>query len=71
MLQHQGENPTVIICSTNSTEVSLRGHRREVPPANWQERAHSCHPSTVKRGPKGTQRYPQNTIFLLMGRRIR
>ncbi|GFV82542.1 hypothetical protein TNCV_3983321 [Trichonephila clavipes] len=50
-----------------NNSVSLRGHRREVPPADLQERAHSCHPSSVKRGPKGTQRYPQDTIFLLTG----
>ncbi|GFU59802.1 hypothetical protein TNCV_4343571 [Trichonephila clavipes] len=38
MLQHQGEdptgNPTPLICNTNPTAVSLRGHRREVPPAD-------------------------------------
>ncbi|GFT13453.1 hypothetical protein TNCV_3200721 [Trichonephila clavipes] len=37
---------------TNPTAVSLRGDRREVPPADGQERAHSCLPSTAKRGPK-------------------
>ncbi|GFX20596.1 hypothetical protein TNCV_4269281 [Trichonephila clavipes] len=47
--------------------MSLRGHRREVPSADLQKRDHSCHPSAVKCGPKGTQRYPQATILLLTG----
>ncbi|GFX99830.1 hypothetical protein TNCV_258691 [Trichonephila clavipes] len=29
---------------------------RNLSAADSQEQAHSCHPSTVKRGPKGTQR---------------
>ncbi|GFX33501.1 hypothetical protein TNCV_1006621 [Trichonephila clavipes] len=35
---------------TNPTAMSLRGHRREVSPADWQ--AHSYLPSTAKRRPK-------------------
>ncbi|GFW88972.1 hypothetical protein TNCV_2684061 [Trichonephila clavipes] len=38
VLHHQGEDPTgkpaALICSTNPTAISLRGHRREVPPAD-------------------------------------
>ncbi|GFW74440.1 hypothetical protein TNCV_2413391 [Trichonephila clavipes] len=49
------------MCSTNPTTVSLWGHRREIPPDDGQERALSSEPSTVKRGPKETQRYPQLT----------
>ncbi|GFU20010.1 hypothetical protein TNCV_1191581 [Trichonephila clavipes] len=30
MLQHQGKDPTPLICSSNPTAVSLRGRRREV-----------------------------------------
>ncbi|GFU13111.1 hypothetical protein TNCV_1445311 [Trichonephila clavipes] len=36
----------------------------ELLPADWQERADSCHPSTVKRGPKGTQSDHQVTEFM-------
>ncbi|GFU81750.1 hypothetical protein TNCV_3086621 [Trichonephila clavipes] len=46
-------NPPPLICSTNPTTMSLRGHRREALPADGQKRAHSCLPSTAKRGPKG------------------
>ncbi|GFV06954.1 hypothetical protein TNCV_2917141 [Trichonephila clavipes] len=74
MLQHQGEDPTgkptPLICSTNPTAVSLRRLQKN---PYWRyhqpidrERAHSCHPSTAKRGPKGI---PRDTIFLLTGRR--
>ncbi|GFW74471.1 transposable element Tcb2 transposase [Trichonephila clavipes] len=52
-VRNQRVNPTPLICSTNPTAVSLRGHRREVPPDDGQERAHSCLPSTAKLGPKG------------------
>ncbi|GFU08315.1 hypothetical protein TNCV_932231 [Trichonephila clavipes] len=65
VLQHHGEeraSPVALICSTNPTAVSLRRHLREVSSSDGQERAHSYHPSTVKRGPKGTQRIPK-TLF--------
>ncbi|GFU56765.1 uncharacterized protein TNCV_4041681 [Trichonephila clavipes] len=39
--RNQRVNPTPLICSTNPTALSPRGHRREVPPADRQERAHS------------------------------
>ncbi|GFU08287.1 hypothetical protein TNCV_931991 [Trichonephila clavipes] len=58
-------SPLALICSTNPTAVSLRGHRREVSSFAGQERAHSCHPSTVKRRPKGTQRIPRTPFSSL------
>ncbi|GFS89889.1 hypothetical protein TNCV_4839751 [Trichonephila clavipes] len=60
MLQHQGEDPMgkPLICSTNPTAVSLRGHRREVPPADSQERAHSCHSEAWAKGNAKDPHFP-------------